>query len=117
MSNPWLDKIKEAALEPELAIVDPHHHLWDYPKVTGGRYLLDELLGDVNGGHNIVATVFMECGSMYRAAGAEALRPIGETEFVQGVAAMSASGTYGTTRVAAGIVGFADLALGASVRD
>ncbi|HYM34514.1 MAG TPA: amidohydrolase family protein [Steroidobacteraceae bacterium] len=113
----WLDKVQEAALEPNLPIIDPHHHLWDYPKVTGGRYLLDELLTDTNSGHNIVATVFMECGSMFRAGGPESLRPIGETEFVQGIAAMSASGTYGKTQVAAGIVGFSDLSLGAAVRD
>jgi L-fuconolactonase len=117
MTNPWLDKIRESALEPTLPIIDPHHHLWDYPKVTGGRYLLDELLADTGSGHNIVATVFMECASMYRESGPESLRPVGETEFVQGIAAMSASGTYGATRVAAGIVGFADLSLGASVRE
>lgn len=117
MTNPWLDKVQETALDPELPIIDPHHHLWDYPKVTGGRYLLNELLADTASGHNIVATVFMECGSMFRSDGTEALRPVGETEFVQGVAAMSASGTYGATRVAAGIVGFADLSLGATVRE
>jgi predicted TIM-barrel fold metal-dependent hydrolase len=117
MTAQWLDKVQEAALEPELPIIDPHHHLWDYPKVANGRYLLDDLLADMDCGHNIVATVFMECGSMYRASGSLPLRPVGETEFVQGVAAMSASGTYGSTRVAAGIIGFADLTLGASVRE
>jgi L-fuconolactonase len=115
--NTWLDQVQEAALEPDLPIIDPHHHLWDYPKVENGRYLLDELLADINTGHNVVATVFVECGSMFRADGPEALRPVGETEFVQGIAAMSASGVYGKTRVAAGIVGFADLLLGARVRE
>lgn len=115
--NPWLDKVQESALEPSLPIIDPHHHLWDYPKVTGGRYLLDELLADMASGHNIVATVFMECGSMFRASGPESLKPVGETEFVQGVAAMSASGTYGASRVCAGIVGFANLAMGAGVQE
>src|SRR5262249_56622543 len=67
---------------------------------------------DVRTGHHIVATVFEECHSMYRAGGPEELRSVGETEFVAGVAAMSASGLYGPTRVAAGIVGFADLTLG-----
>src|SRR5712692_8833926 len=99
----------EPILDPELPIVDPHHHLW----LRGGhRYLLDELLTDLNTGHNIVATVFEECRSMYRADGPAEMRPIGETEFVAGVAAMSASGNYGKTRVAAGIVGAADLTLG-----
>jgi L-fuconolactonase len=115
--TPWLDQVEEAPLEPALPIIDPHHHLWDYPKVANGRYLLDELLADIRSGHNVVATVFMECGSMYRAGGPGSLRPVGETEFVQGIAAMSASGTYGATRVAAGIVSFADLSLGAAVRE
>jgi L-fuconolactonase len=108
----WLDQVKEEILEPELPICDPHHHLWDHP---GRRYLLDELLADTGSGHTVAATVFVECMSMYRAAGPEALRPVGETEFVNGVAAMSASGRYGATRVAAGIVSFADLTLGERV--
>ncbi len=102
----------EAILEPELPIIDTHHHLWER---NGHRYLLDEFLADCRSGHNIVATVFLECHSMYRATGPEALRPVGETEFVTGIAAMSASGLYGPTRVAAGIVGFADLTLGDGV--
>lgn len=108
----WLAQVKEEILEPERPICDPHHHLWDYP---GHRYLLDELLADTGSGHHIVATVFVECVSMYRADGPEAMRPVGETEFVNGVAAMSASGRYGPTRVAAGIVAFADLTLGERV--
>src|SRR2546428_1628936 len=99
----------EPVLEPELTIVDPHHHLWDHPQ---SRYLLDELLADTGSGHHVVGTVFVECMSMYRARGAAELRPVGETEFVNGVAAMSASGRYGSTRVAASIVSFADLTLG-----
>ncbi len=108
----WLDRRREAILEPALPIVDPHHHLWDRP---GWRYLLDELLIDLNSGHRIVATVFLQCGAMHRATGPEALRPVGETEFVNGVAAMSASGGYGPTQVCAGIVGHADLRLGERV--
>jgi len=108
----WLDRHHEAILDPELPIVDPHHHLWDRP---GWRYLLDELLADLNSGHRIVATVFLQCGAMHRATGEAALRPVGETEFVNGVAAMSASGGYGPTQICAGIVGHADLRLGARV--
>ena len=108
----WLDQVVEETLEPQLPICDPHHHLWDYPE---GRYLLDELLADVGSGHRVVSTVFMECGSMYRADGPEAFKPVGETEFVNGVAAMSASGQYGDARVCAAIVGYADLNLGAAV--
>ena len=99
----------EPVLDPDLPIVDPHHHLWQR---GGHRYFLDELLADLNSGHNLVATVFLECHSMYRVAGPPELRPVGETEFVAGIAAMSDSGAYGKTRVAAGIVGSADLTLG-----
>src|SRR5580700_10963778 len=99
----------EPVLEPDLPIVDPHHHLWQR---ADHRYFLDELLADLNTGHNVVATVFLECHSMYRADGPAEMRSVGETEFVAGIAAMSASGNYGPTRVAAGIVGAADLTLG-----
>ncbi len=107
----WLDRLHEEIIEPDLPIIDPHHHLWDRP---GWRYLLDELLADLNSGHNIIATVFLQCRAMHRADGPEPLRPVGETEFVNGVAAMSASGGYGPARVCAGIVGHADLTLGAA---
>jgi predicted TIM-barrel fold metal-dependent hydrolase len=108
----------EEVIDPALPIIDPHHHLWDR---HGHRYLLDELLADsgqadAHGAcHNVRSTVFVECASMYRADGPEPLRPLGETEFVNGIAAMSTSGGYGPTRVAAGIVSFADLCLGAAV--
>jgi predicted TIM-barrel fold metal-dependent hydrolase len=105
----WLAQVEEDALEPDLPICDAHHHLWDYPESC---YLLDEILVDLNSGHNIRSTVFVECGSMFRADGSEEMKTVGETEFVQGIAAMSASGKYGPARVAAGIVGFADLRLG-----
>lgn len=108
----WLNQVTEESLEPELPICDPHHHLWDMP---GSRYLLPELLVDTGSGHNIVSTVFVECGAMYRAAGPEAMRPVGETDFVNGVAAMAASGGFGPTQAALGIVSFADLTLGAAV--
>ncbi|MEM7216851.1 MAG: amidohydrolase family protein [Pseudomonadota bacterium] len=108
----WLAQVEEDVLEPDLRIIDPHHHLWDYPD---SRYLLDELLTDIGSGHNVVGTVFVECAAMYRADGPDALKPVGETEFVNGIAAMGASGGYGAARPAAGIVSFADLTLGASV--
>jgi hypothetical protein len=111
-SRAWLDQVVEEVIEPDLPICDPHHHLWDHPD---SRYLLDELLEDTGDGHNVVATVFVECASMYRASGDEAMRPVGETEFVNGIAAMSASGQYGSTRACAGIVSYADLNLGAQV--
>ena len=107
----WLDQVQEEVIEPERRICDPHHHLWDR---NGNRYLLDELLADTGSGHNAVSTVFVECLSMYRAGGPEELRPVGETEFVQGVAAMSASGRYGPMRACAAIIGRATLSMGAS---
>ncbi len=110
----WLARRTEAILEPDLPIVDPHHHLWERPD---WRYMLDDLLADINSGHNIVATVFVQCRSMHRAGGPEALRPVGETEFVNGVAAMSASGGYGPSKICAGIVGHADLRLGGKARE
>src|SRR5499426_4624478 len=115
-NHDWLAQTVEPALEPDLPICDPHHHLWD--QVTGRvapRYLLDEILEDVGSGHNVVSTVFIECGAMYRRDATEAMRPVGETEFVNGIAAMSASGLYGPARLAAGIVGTANLRLGKAV--
>jgi predicted TIM-barrel fold metal-dependent hydrolase len=109
----WLDRSREEIIEPDLPIVDPHHHLVDRPET--GRYLLPELLADTASGHNITATVYLEWLSMYRAQGAVELRPVGEVEFANGVAAIAASGTDGNTRVCAGIVGHADLTLGAPV--
>jgi len=108
----WLDRRKEPILEPELPIIDPHHHLWQRP---GWRYLLDDLLLDTASGHNIVATVYMEASSMYRDRGPEEMRPVGEVEFANGVAAMCNSGVFGKTRVAAGIVGHADMMLASRV--
>ena len=108
----WLAQVVEQPIEPELPIVDPHHHLWDHP---GSRYMLDEILADTGSGHRVVATVFVECMSMYRGDGPTEMRPVGETEFVNGIAAQSGSGQYGETRVAAGIVSFADLTLGNAV--
>ena len=112
----WLAKRPaEAALEPDLPIIDPHHHLWDTK--ARGTYFLPELLEDIGGGHNIVSTVFLECQSMYREAGPPEMAPVGEVAFVSGIAAMSESGNYGPCRVAEAIVGYADLRAGARVRD
>ena len=108
----WLALAVEDPVESGLPICDPHHHFWDR---DGDRYLLDQLTQDLGEGHNIAQTVFIECRSMYRAQGPEEMRSVGEVEFVQGIAAQSASGQYGPTTVAAGIVGNANLMLGAAV--
>jgi predicted TIM-barrel fold metal-dependent hydrolase len=102
----------EEIIEPDLPICDPHHHLWDFPQ---SRYLLPELLEDLTSGHKVESTVFVECGSFYRAAGPEPMSFVGETEFVGGVAAMAASGRYGKALACEGIVGRADLSYGAAV--
>jgi L-fuconolactonase len=124
----------ESILEPDLPIIDPHHHLWDWPEAVFAdrpvpqhgfdtvirramRYLLPEFLADLNTGHNIRATVHVQCGAMYRADASDAFKPVGETEFINGVAAMCASGIYGPIRACAGIVGHVDLTAGAVVSE
>ena len=120
----WLSQTPEKALEPGQPIIDPHPHLWDRrprPELPDGsrqhlRYLADDLLEDIrDGGHNVFNTVFVECRSMYRANN-DAFDPVGETEFVQGVAAMASSNLYGESmRCCGAIVSFADLTQGAEV--
>ena len=115
--NDWLALTQELTLEPDLPICDPHHHFWDLrPQSTPyQRYLLHELNGDIYSGHNVRSTVFLEARSMYRSGGPAELRPVGEVEFVQGLAAASASGVYGPARAAAAIIGHADLKLAGNV--
>jgi predicted TIM-barrel fold metal-dependent hydrolase len=105
----WLAQHTEEIIDPQRPIVDPHHHLWDR---GGQRYMIGEMAADIASGHNIIATVYVDCRSMYRASGPEAFRPVGEVEFANGVAAMSASGGYGPAAICAGIVGHANLLLG-----
>ena len=125
--------IAEASIDPELPIIDPHHHLWFFsaavldmldreknltaqallPAFRGhARYLLDELLADLDSGHNVRATVYVEVGSMYRRTGPQELRSVGEVEFANGMAAIAASGTLTDIAVCTGIVGSVDLRLG-----
>jgi len=115
--NDWLALTQEPTVEPEIPICDPHHHFWDFRsgRIPYQRYLLHELAADINSGHNVRSTVFIEARAMYRADGPEELRTVGEVEFVQGLAAASASGLYGPGRAAAAIVGHANLNLGARV--
>jgi len=110
----WLGQVKEEILEPERRIVDPHHHLWDAP--DRGSYLLEDLWVDTGSGHRIEKTVFVECRASYRESGPEHLQPIGETEFVAGIAAASAAGGSGSATIA-GIVAHADLTRGEAVEE
>ena len=116
--NDWLTLTVEPTLEPDIPICDPHHHFWDrrMADIPYQRYLLHELVADINSGHDVRSTVFVEARAMYRADGPEELRPVGEVEFVQGLAAASASGLYGPSRAAASIVGHANLNLGNGVK-
>ena len=123
-----MTELREPILDPDLPIIDPHHHLWDlrpmvpmfptphHPFIAAiapnAHYTFDQLHAHLTTGHNIVGTVFMECGAFYNGAYGDALKPVGEVEFVNGVAAQSASGLYGPSRYCAGIVGHADLMLG-----
>jgi predicted TIM-barrel fold metal-dependent hydrolase len=109
----WLAQRREEIIDPQRPIVDPHHHLWDR---GGQRYLIEEMTDDIASGHNIVATVYVDCRSMYRATGPEAFRPVGEVEFANGIAAMSASGGYGKAAICAGIVSHVNLLLGDDAR-
>lgn len=113
--------VDETPLEPDRPIIDPHLHVWDIKELPGAPqlphcFLLPELLHTLErSGHRVTHTVFVECHAMYRVEGLEALKPVGEVEFANGIAAMSASGLYGSCRVAHRIVGNADLLLGEAV--
>lgn len=104
----WLDQHVEEVLDPDLPIIDPHHHLWDFP---GARYMFPDFLRDAMDGHAVLASVYVQCKSMYRMGEPKTLRSLGETEFANGIGAQSASGLYGDLRACAGIVANCDLRL------
>jgi len=116
--NDWLALTTEETLEPEIAICDPHHHFWVHrpEPVDYQQYLLPDLAADVNSGHNVRSTVFIEVHCEYRTDGPEEMRPVGEVEYVQTIADASAAGDHGPTKAAAAIIGHADLKLGEGVR-
>jgi len=105
----WLGTLTEAILDPAQPIIDPHHHLW---KARPDAYLLADLVADLRTGHNVLATVFIQCRSEYRQDGPEELQPVGETEFIAAAARECETGDYGNLRACAGIVGHADCQLG-----
>lgn len=114
MTAKRLDGRDEPILEPDLPIIDTHHHLFLRPYV---RYLFDDYLDDINAGHNVVASIYMDAQSMVRIEGPELFRPLGEVEFANGTAAMSASGVFGRRRIAAAIVCSAPVSAGDAVAD
>lgn len=108
----WLYSVREEILEPDLEIIDPHHHLWRFE--APGLYEVEQLWADTGTGHNVTATVFVECGAEYKQSGPEALRPVGETTFVASQAALSEAVGPKAAKIK-GIVGFANLLLGVGV--
>lgn len=114
INEDWLKRVAEPAIEADEPLVDPHHHLWEQGPTRAYGYLDDDLLRDLATGHNIVATVHVQCRNRYRESGPEHLRPVGETEWLNGVAERHAR-TPGAPRIAAGMVGYADLTLGEAV--
>jgi predicted TIM-barrel fold metal-dependent hydrolase len=105
----------EEVLDPDLPIVDAHHHLWDADEaMMREEYLLEDLAADLASGHNIEATVFVEAEARHRNDGAPELAAVGETEFVHATA-LDAERRGIPTKVAAAIVAHANLDLGADV--
>ncbi|HHZ85201.1 MAG TPA: amidohydrolase, partial [Gammaproteobacteria bacterium] len=114
----WLDQVEEEIIDPDLKIVDPHHHLWPAPSRTEGvppenRYLLKDLWKDTDSGHNLVKTVFVECGQGFFETGPKAMKPVGETKFVCEVAEQAKLSP--SKAQIEGIVSHADMMLGSSV--
>jgi L-fuconolactonase len=128
----------EPIIDPDLPIVDAHHHLWFVPEAAlammerrqdfssrsltplfrrHARYLFDEFVADLRSGHNVIASVYIDAHAMYRASGPDAMRSVGEVEFVNGIAAMAASELFGPVKACAGIVGGVDLRLGDAVEE
>jgi predicted TIM-barrel fold metal-dependent hydrolase len=113
VDNEWVEQHDEAALEPDLPIIDPHHHMWDRP---ANRYMPPDLIADTTNGHNVVATVFIETGAMYRSRGPLELRPAGETECMAAFAA-GWPREPSQPKICAGIVAHAELSRGAAIRE
>jgi len=107
-TGPAQDLLEDILL-PDLPIIDPHHHLLDH---SGFKYEIPDLTADTTAGHNIVATVYLECGEHYRRDGDPALAPVGETEAVNRIAE---SLPRGGPKLCAGIVSRAKLSLGDAV--
>ena len=106
----WLEQVTEEVIDPDLPIVDPHHHLW--PPGGAMAYGIDDLKADTGSGHRVIQTVFVECGAARRPDGPEHLKPVAETEFVAREAARLRESAPAAAPIA-GIVAHADLCSGA----
>lgn len=100
-TSEWLNQVIETVIEPDLPIVDPHHHLW--PNGTGMGYGLEELKADTTDGHRIINTVFVECGAVYDRRSSDPFACVAETAYVAGEAERDPD------HLIAGIVAKADL--------
>ena len=116
----WINGVKEEIIDPDMEIIDPHHHLWHGPEDPPGikesyRYLLEDLWNDTSSGHNIKKTVFIDCGQEYYEEGPDRFKPVGETEFVVEIAKQ---GRQSPDKAhIAGIIGHAHMMLGSSVKE
>ena len=107
----WLQQVHEEAIDPALPIVDAHHHLWfaaSAPVLRTYDYLENDYVRDATSGHNILASVYVECRNMPHTSGPEHLWPVSETAWVDAIAGRRTRETPGPPVVAAAIVGFAD---------
>lgn len=105
VNQTWLDQVREEPIDPAYPVIDPHHHLWPTHPLRGYQYLIDDLARDLTAGHNVRASVFIQCSTMYRASGPEHMKPIGETEWVNGIAEQYAKANPNGPAIMAGIVG------------
>ena len=111
----------EEILFPALPIIDTQHHLVDRvsdkiaPVLGLRRFLIDDYVDYLGTRHNVVASIAVEGRSMYRTGGPAEMRSVGETEFLNGQAAMAASGLYGRCLVGAGIIANVDFRLGEKI--
>ena len=113
-TDEWRALVQEEIVDPERRIIDPHHHLWSTASFWG-TYELEDLWKDTGSGHNVEKTIFIDCHSNYRPDGPDQLKPVGETEYVVGVAEESESDPNNAT--IAGIVSHANMTLGSEVRE
>jgi L-fuconolactonase len=112
----WRQQVIETALDPDLPIVDAHHHLWSEPTHGAEAYDAEALFRDMEGsGHNIIGTIYVDAVCHYRTDGPLAFRVVGETEYAQNIADQARMRGGRLSGACAGIVPHADLSLGERV--